>query len=56
MIISGRLINVTVSRNKNFIFNREKKVAEGCMLNSFLKRQHRKQRVLKYCPEFKWAI
>lgn len=55
-IISWRVINVAVSRNKNFIFNRETQTAEGWTLNSFLNRQHRKQSVLKYRPEFKWAI
>lgn len=41
MIISWPMIKVTVSRN-NFILNREKKTAEGCVLNVFLKRQKRK--------------
>lgn len=49
MTISQQWINDTVRRNKVFVLNKEKKIEDGCklvwMLNSFLKTQHRKQRV-----------
>lgn len=48
-LFSQQRISVTVRRNKVFVWNKEKKIEDGCKLlwmhNSFLKRQHRKQRV-----------